>query len=110
MVDLANAISAAIVRPIAYIHMPVPADRDDDAFFRPLDQLKLHAETEVFLGLVHAADGAEGVERRAAAARRRLSDFGIATECGMARARTPDLVERILHIHAEAAAPARGRD
>jgi methionine synthase II (cobalamin-independent) len=102
MVGLANAISAEVARPIAYIHMPVPIDRSDDDFFRPLDGLKLHPETELFLGIVHASDGVEGVERRRAAALRHLKSFGIATECGMARARTPDLVERILRIHADA--------
>jgi methionine synthase II (cobalamin-independent) len=103
MVDLANALSAEVLRPIAYIHMPVPADRSDDDFFRPFDGLELHPETELFLGIVHASDGAEGVERRSAAARGHLKSFGIATECGMARARMPDLVERLLRIHAEAA-------
>ena len=102
MVDISNAISAAIARPIAYIHMPVPIARDDDAFFKPFDQLKLKPGVEVYLGLVHAQDGVDGVKRRAAAAERYLKDFGIATECGMARARTPDVVEKTLKIHAEA--------
>jgi methionine synthase II (cobalamin-independent) len=109
MVDLATALSAAVTRSIAYIHMPVPADRSDDGFFRPFDGLAVHPETEIFLGIVHAADGVEGVERRRAAASRHLKSFGIATECGMARARTPDLVERILEIHAAATdAPSPG--
>lgn len=102
MVELANAISGAVERPIAYVHMPVPVGRSDDEFFQPFDGLRLHPETEVFLGVVHAQDGVEGVERRRAAASRHLARFGIATECGMARARTPDLVERILQIHADA--------
>ncbi len=102
MAELANAISGEVKRPIAYIHMPVPIDRSDDEFFRPFDSLTLHPETEVFLGIVHAEDGVVGVEQRRAAASRHLGCFGIATECGMARARTPDLVEHILHIHADA--------
>lgn len=101
MVGIANAISAEVERPIAYIHMPVPVDRSDDDFFRPFKDLELHPETELFLGIVHAADGVEGVERRRAAAQRFVQRFGIATECGMARARTPDIVERLLRIHAE---------
>ncbi len=102
MIELANAVSGKVTRPIAYFHMPVPIDRSDDEFFRPLDGLNLHAETEIFLGLVHAQDGVEGVERRQNAASRHLKHFGIATECGMARARTPELVERLLQIHAAA--------
>ena len=102
MVELANALCAEVMRPLAYIHMPVPRDRADDAFFRPFDGLRLHPETELFLGMVHASDGVEGVERRRAAASRHLESFGIAAECGLARARTPDLVEHLLRIHADA--------
>ena len=36
MVALANALSKAVTRPIDLIHMPVPRDRDDDAYFAPL--------------------------------------------------------------------------
>ena len=105
MVELANALSARIDRPIAYIHMPVPRDRSDESFFRPFEHLRLRPETELFLGLVHAGDGIEGVERRGLAASTYLTSFGIAAECGMARARTPELVERLLQIHADATQP-----
>ena len=82
--------------------MPVPMSRTDDAFFSPLRELALAPETEVYLGVV-ARDGAEATQRRIAAASRYVLKFGIATECGMARARTPDLVLRLLDIHAEVA-------
>src|SRR6185369_2934491 len=36
MVDMANALSGAVKRPIALIHMPVPRDRSDDSYFAPL--------------------------------------------------------------------------
>ncbi len=101
MVDLANALAANIVHPLAYIHMPVPVARSDEAFFQPLRDLKLKPGTELYLGLVHAADGAEGTRKRIAAAGKYASDFGIATECGMARARKPDVVTRLLEIHAQ---------
>ena len=35
-------------------------ERDDDAYFAPLADLQLPAETELYLGLVHRQDGAEG--------------------------------------------------
>ena len=98
MVDIANAISSSIKRPIAYIHMPVPIDRSDDAFFKPFDNLSLAPGTEVFLGVVHAKDGVPGLRKRVDAARKHLSEFGIATECGIARARTPRVVHEILEI------------
>jgi hypothetical protein len=32
MVELANLIAESAKRPIAWMHMPVPVDRSDDAF------------------------------------------------------------------------------
>src|SRR5262249_61578660 len=95
MVEFANASAAAIPHPLAYVHMPVPIDRDDDAFHRPLGSLALAPGTELFLGVVHAADGVAGAKRRIAAARRHVAKFGIATECGMARGRSQDTVRRL---------------
>jgi len=102
MVELANALAQTVKHAIAYIHMPVPIARSDDAFFAPFRNLNLPAGTDLFLGLVHAADGVEGTRRRIAAAAKHVGGFGIATECGMARARKPDLVIRLLEVHAEA--------
>jgi hypothetical protein len=99
MVEVMNAFAAAVKRPIAYFHIPVPVTRDDHAFYRPLTQLKLPRETELYLGLVHAADGSEGTRRRIEVARKYVSDFGIATECGFARARTRRVIEKILDVH-----------
>jgi len=103
MVEVANAITQALSRPPAYFHMPVPIGRSDADYFKPLGDLKLPAGTELYLGVVHAADGVEGTRKRIAAARTYVGDFGIATECGMARARTPDVVEHLLQIHADVA-------
>ena len=100
MVDFANALSRSITHKLAYIHMPVPIDRSDDAFHRPFRGLKLTEGTALFLGVVHAKDGAEGTKARIAAARRYAPDFGIATECGMARARSEETVRTLLKIHA----------
>jgi hypothetical protein len=104
MVEFANALSSSIKHRLAYIHMPVPIDRRDDEFHRPLRDLKLAAGTELFLGVVHAKDGVEGTKARIAAARRYAAKFGIATECGMARARSEDTVRTLLKIHAEVCA------
>ena len=76
--------------------MSVPRERDDDAYFLPLRDLKISPETELFLGLVHDSDGAEGARRRITAASKVRPAFGIATECGMARARTKELVLKLL--------------
>ena len=53
--------------------------------------------------MVHS-DGADATNKRIAAARRYARDFGIATECGMARQRTPQLVQQLLDVHAACAA------
>jgi len=107
MVELANLIVAAVARPVAWLHMPVPVARDDDGFFAPLSQLRLGAETELYLGVVHAEDGVAGTLRRIAAARKFAGRrFGIASECGIARGRTPTLVKEILGVYAGAAAAA----
>jgi len=103
LVEFANTLAAAVTRPIAYIHMPVPVNRSDAVYFAPLGSLKLPRGTELYLGLVHD-DGAESTRARMQAAEKYVPDFGIATECGMARCRTPELVRRLLSIHAEVSA------
>jgi hypothetical protein len=100
MVDLANSLVETIGHRLAYIHMPVPVERTDDAFHRPLRALALGDGTELYLGVVHAKDGVEGAHARIDAASRYVSRFGIATECGMARARTEATVRSLLDIHA----------
>ena len=106
MVEFANALAKAIPHKLAYIHMPVPIERNDDAFYAPFRDLKLGDGTELFLGLVHAKDGVDGTRARLAAAQRYAQKFGIATECGMARARSEDTVRALLKIHADICAGA----
>ena len=43
MVALANHLSRGLARSIQLIHMPVPRDRADDAYFEPLSRLALAA-------------------------------------------------------------------
>ena len=102
MVEVMNAIAGAVSHTIAYFHLPVPASRSDEAYFRPLQELKLAPAKEVYLGLVHASDGAEGTRRRIEVARKFVPQFGIATECGMARARTTGLIKALLDVHVAA--------
>jgi methionine synthase II (cobalamin-independent) len=99
MVAFANALTTTIAHKLAYIHMPVPVERADDEFHRPFRDLKLASGTELYLGVVHAQDGVAGTQARIAAARRHAPAFGIATECGMARARSQATVLSLLKIH-----------
>ena len=103
LVRFANLLAEASTRRIDWIHLPVPIERDDDAYYAPLDDLHLPAETELYLGLVHREDGAAGAQRRIAAALRHVPAFGVATECGIGRA--PEGTTRdLLRTHAEVAA------
>jgi hypothetical protein len=98
MVELANVLTST--RPLAFIHMPVPLSATSENFFRPLADLRLSSQTELYLGLVQPADGLDGARRRIALAANHVNGFGIATECGIARTRTPERVIRLLEIHA----------
>jgi len=102
MVDYANRLAARLKRPITQIHMPVPRDRGDDAYFAPLRRLTLDPRTRLCLGLVHHTDGIEGTAQRIAVAQKFRRDFAIGTECGFGR-RDPQTVPKLLRIHAEAA-------
>jgi hypothetical protein len=82
LVAVANAITERAGPPPAWFSLPVPRERDDDAFFAPLADLRLAPETHAYLGLVHE-DGLAGIQRRIAAAKRRLRRFGVCTACGM---------------------------
>jgi len=83
----------------ATINIPLPIARHNDAYFRPLSDLALKPETEIYLGLVHA-DGAGNVRARIAAAAKYVPSFGIATECGIARARKLSAVKQLIRAHA----------
>jgi hypothetical protein len=102
MVDYANRLAGQLNRPITQIHMPVPRDRSDAAYFEPLRRLKLDPKTRLCLGLVHYTDGLEGTKKRLETARQFVKDFAIATECGFGR-RDPATITELLRIHAEAA-------
>lgn len=103
LVRFANMVTEAATRPITWIHLPVPIERDDDAYFAPLDDLRLHEGTELYLGLVHREDGDEGARRRIAAALPHAPRFGVATECGIGRA-PEGSTEGILRTHADVSA------
>jgi hypothetical protein len=98
IVTLANAVAERLTRPVDWVHLPVPRDRDDDAYFAPLTGLSLAARTTLYLGLVHYGDGVEGALRRVRAAARSVEDFGIATECGFGR-RDPATIPALLALH-----------
>lgn len=98
MVDIANQLTAATKRNVTWLHLPVPRDRDDAAYFSPLIGLKRDTISELYLGLIHLTDGIDGARKRIAAANSAVSNFGLATECGFGR-RPPDSILSLLDLH-----------
>ncbi|AMB59321.1 hypothetical protein [Microterricola viridarii] len=114
LVATASALAAGIERPVNWVHLPVPIERDDAAYFAPLAELALHPETKLFLGLVHHEDGVEGATRRIAAARpvlasAGLTEFGIGTECGFGRG-PAERTAPLLRLHHDIIAAASSVD
>jgi hypothetical protein len=107
MVQMTNALAAGLRRPLSWVHYPVPRDRSDDAYFKPLAALALSKGTEISLGLVHHTDGLAGSTRRLETARRYCPAFSIATECGLGR-RPASTLPHLLDIHADLARGATG--
>lgn len=103
MVAFHNAIAASTRHGIAWVHLPVPQDREDDAYFAPLSDLRLRPETELMLGLVHRRDGIDGARRKLAAARKFVPCFGVGTECGMGRYFAPATMPEVFALHRQVA-------
>ncbi|CAG8962094.1 hypothetical protein HYFRA_00005137 [Hymenoscyphus fraxineus] len=104
-VKLANLIHDSVYRRIDWMHIPVPIDRKDEAYYEPLNALtpRKCGQTELYLGLVHAYDIA-GTLQRMAVADRVLGGrcYGVATECGWGRMQQ-DEVYSTLDVMREAA-------
>jgi ubiquinone/menaquinone biosynthesis C-methylase UbiE len=103
LVEIANALTASLGRPLHWLHLPVPRERTDEAYYAPLRELRLRPETELYLGLIHHADGVEGTARRMSVAGKFSTGFGAATECGWGR-RAPATIAELLRIHRELSA------
>jgi hypothetical protein len=98
MVKFANRILALVPRAVTWLHMPVPRNRDDDAYFAPLRELRLPQGTELYLGLVHLSDGLEGSRKRLETAKKYAPHFGVGWECGL-RAFAPNTIADMLRLH-----------
>ena len=112
MVEMAGGLRRALRRRIDFLHMPVPRDRTDADYVRPLAQLEGFDNTALYLGLIHHGDR-EGDLRRITAARAIVERFGVAAECGWGRT-DPQRVPGLLESHRAAAdalrhAPVRDR-
>ena len=102
MTDLANAVFLHVQRRINLLHLPVPRDRDDDAFYAPLRNLTTPVDTELALGVIHITGGIAAIERRMAAADKYVRNYAVGTDCGLGR-RSPETIAEVLRLHREAA-------
>lgn len=106
-VALADRLTAQVRRQITWFHMPVPRHIEDEAYFAPLAGYRPRPGTELYLGIVYDRAGVDVSRRLAALAQSALRighTFGVATECGMGRVPTEDVVETVQR-HAVLAAP-----
>jgi hypothetical protein len=103
LAEVLSGVFARSPRPVDWVHLPVPIERDDDAYFAPLGSVDWPESTEVYLGLLHHEDGVEGALRRAATASRFVADYGVATECGFGRGPRERTTE-LLDLHEDVAA------
>lgn len=94
LTEIGNGLAAALTRRLDFLHLPVPKDRTDRAYFQPLQELNLPADAGVIMGLIHF-DDPDGDLARCDAARQFLPAFAVASECGWGRtdpARVPGLL------------------
>jgi len=97
LVEMSNGLFSVLPRHLDFLHLPVPKDRTDAAYYAPLKDLRLPAGCTLYLGLIHYDDH-NGDLQRAAAARTVVPDFGYATECGWGRT-DPQHVPGLIRAH-----------
>ena len=83
IVAVSNGLSRHVPRRIDAIQAATVTTWNRLAHWQPLANLAIEPETEFYLGLVHAEDGAAGARYRAALASKFLPNFGLSTECGL---------------------------
>ena len=103
MVDIANGVrrELAQTRRIDFLHVPVPKDRTDAEYFKPLAGLRGFDDSTLYLGLIHH-DDRDGDLARIRAAQEVMPAFGVSSECGWGRT-DPERVPSLLESHRAAA-------
>jgi SAM-dependent methyltransferase len=99
LVDVANALSARVERPLNWIHMPAASPTAADDFYEPLRGLRLHPETELYLGLLALDAPDESTAAGISRAHELAGEFGLGTVCGLGRLPATRLDE-LLAAHA----------
>ena len=100
MVEIISGLLQRIKRTIHFFHIPVPKDRIDDAYFKPLSNLNLPEGTDLYLGLIHDEDE-KGNLHRIKKAKKFVKFDGIGSECGWGRT-DPQRIPGLLTSHVDA--------
>lgn len=95
IVAVANGLSRHVPRRIDVIQAATVTTWNKLAHWQPLANLAIEPETQFYLGLVHAEDGAAGARYRAALAAKFLDGFGLSTECGLGR-HSAEQIDRVV--------------
>ncbi len=101
LLEMMEGTARATRRRVDFLHIPVPKDRTDAAFYAPLQKWKRPVGTILYLGLLHYDDAA-GDKARIHMARRHATDFGFSAECGWGRTE-PGRLPGLLAGHRNAA-------
>jgi hypothetical protein len=101
LAELTRAILERARRPVDFVHLPVPRERTDAAYFEPLRGLRRPERTRLYLGLLHHGDAAGDRTRMDRARAAVGGDFGVATECGWGRGE-PSRLDGLLESHRRA--------
>ncbi|HSC90810.1 MAG TPA: class I SAM-dependent methyltransferase [Gaiellaceae bacterium] len=112
MVEIANALAASLDRPLSWVHMPVARERPAREFVAPLRDLRLHAGSELYLGVLHPGEPEHETRERIAAAHEAAGEFGLATPCGWGRLaprRLPELLAAHVGLSRPVVDPFRDR-
>jgi ubiquinone/menaquinone biosynthesis C-methylase UbiE len=98
LVEISNALSSSLSRPLNWIHIPALPGSGGE-FFEPLHGLRLHPETELYVGLLGPNEPDAATSARIQAVHEIVGEFGVASACGWGR-HTPALVPALLALHA----------
>ena len=109
-VELVNAVVPEARRPVNWFSFTVPQSRSDDAYFAPLEGLRVGPETELYFALVPyhpdaqtagtANEQSRLIDAHLPPSPAGTREWGICTECGMGRV-DPGDVPRLLDLHRE---------
>ena len=97
-VALANALIRKTPRRVDFVHIPAARKAFEASYYEDLSNLDL-GDAKLYLGLIHDSEtDLSEFQRRYAAAKDVMADFGVASVCGYGRCDQHEL-EHALQVH-----------